>query len=62
VLAELGVTNAELSKNINRNKVSVSRWCTNDAQPSLEILYEIAEFLDVSIMELIIDNKKDQKK
>ncbi len=59
MLAELGVTNAELSKNINRNKVSVSRWCTNDAQPSLEILYEIAEFLGVSVKDLLIDNKKD---
>ena len=58
VLAEIGITNAELSKNIGRNKVSVSRWCTNESQPSIETLFEIAEFLNVSIKDLLVDNKK----
>jgi transcriptional regulator with XRE-family HTH domain len=58
VLAELGVTSSQLSEKIGRNKVSVSRWCTNESQPTLETLYEIAEFLDVSIKDLILDNKK----
>ena len=58
MLAEIGMTNAELSENIGRNRVSVSRWCTNESQPSLETLFEIAEFLDVSVKDLLVDNKK----
>ena len=58
VLAEMGITNAELSGNIGRNKVSVSRWCTNESQPSIETLFEIAEFLNVSVKDLLVDNKK----
>ncbi|MEM9299975.1 MAG: helix-turn-helix transcriptional regulator [Bacteroidota bacterium] len=59
VLAELGITSAQLSENIGRNKVSVSRWCTNESQPSIETLYDIAEFLDVNVKDLLVDNKKD---
>ena len=58
----MGITNAELSGNIGRNKVSVSRWCTNESQPSIETLFEIAEFLNVSVKDLLVDNKKSSSK
>ena len=58
VLTEQGRTNKWLSEKIGKNTTTVSRWCTNDIQPSLETLLEIAEILNVDIKELLISSKK----
>lgn len=58
VLAEKSITQKELSEHLNIGNVSVSRWCTNDTQPSLETLHNIAEFLKVRICDLIQEQKK----
>jgi transcriptional regulator with XRE-family HTH domain len=57
VLAEKNKTNKDLAKLLNRTESSVSRWCTNDIQPSVEILYEISKFLKVDIRELLTSTK-----
>ena len=36
---------------------TVSKWCTNTSQPSLETLKSIAKVLDVDIHELIFRTK-----
>ena len=59
VLAEKNKTNKDLAKLLNRTESSVSRWCTNDIQPSVEILYEISKFLKVDIRELLTSTKWD---
>ena len=53
VLAEKEKTNKWLAEQVGRSEVSVSRWCTNEAQPSLQILWEIANALNVNIHALI---------
>jgi transcriptional regulator with XRE-family HTH domain len=58
VLVEQGRTNKWLADKLGKNSTSVSRWCTNDAQPSLETLVEIAEVLGVDVRELLVSNKK----
>ncbi|MEL7145223.1 MAG: helix-turn-helix transcriptional regulator [Bacteroidota bacterium] len=57
VLAEQDVTAVELAKALNKSNVSISRWCTNESQPSLESLFEIANYLQVSVKELLVDNQ-----
>lgn len=57
VLAEKGKTNRWLANELNKNETTVSRWCTNDAQPPLETLSKIAEVLDVEISELLQKTK-----
>ncbi len=57
VLAEKDRTNKWLSEKVRKNRTTVSRWCTNDMQPSLETLVEIAEVLDVDVRELLISTK-----
>ncbi len=47
VLAEKQVANKWLAEKINISTTTVSRWCTNKTQPSLETLVEIAEILKV---------------
>lgn len=53
VLAEKEKTNADLANALGKNQATVSRWCTNDAQPGLETLFEIAEYLDSEVSDLI---------
>jgi transcriptional regulator with XRE-family HTH domain len=57
VLAEENVASKELAKHLDRTESTVSRWCTNDVQPSVEVLYQIAKFLDVDIRELLVSTK-----
>lgn len=58
VLAEQDRTNKWLAEKIGKNRTTVSRWCTNDMQPSIETLAEVAEILDVDIRELLLRTKK----
>ncbi|UWX56483.1 helix-turn-helix domain-containing protein [Maribacter litopenaei] len=54
VLAEQDRTNKWLAEKVGKSRTTVSRWCTNEMQPSLETLREIAEALGVDIRELLI--------
>jgi transcriptional regulator with XRE-family HTH domain len=38
VLAEKNFTSKELAQRLNKSETTVSRWCTNDIQPSIETL------------------------
>ena len=58
VLAERQITNKKLSERMNLSTTTVSRWCTNNAQPSLETLVEIAEVLGVDIKDLLVSTRK----
>lgn len=58
VLADKGKTSKWLAQEIGRDRSTVSRWCTNDMQPPLEVLYQIAELLEVDVRELLVPNKK----
>jgi len=40
------------------NKTTVSKWCTNQMQPTMETLFAIAEALDVDARDLIVSTKK----
>lgn len=57
VLVEKYRTNKWLAETLKRNEATVSRWCTNENQPSLETLYQIAQVLDVDIRELLNKTK-----
>lgn len=57
VLAEKGTSNLWLAEAMQRNKATVSKWCTNESQPSIETLFEIADRLNVDVKELLVSNK-----
>jgi len=57
VLAEQNKTNKWLAKKLNKNETTISRWCTNEIQPSMETLVEIARLLGVDVRELINSTK-----
>jgi len=57
VLAEKGKTNNWLAEELSMNRTTVSKWCTNDVQPTMETLFRIAEVLDVNVRELLVATK-----
>lgn len=57
VLAEKGKANKWLAEEVHVNINTVSKWCTNRIQPSVETLFEIAEALDVEARELLVLRK-----
>ena len=57
VLAENGKTNKWLAEKLRKNETTISRWCTNEVQPSIETLVEIAYLLNIDIKELINSTK-----
>ena len=58
VLAETGRTNLWLAEELNVNPTTVSKWCTNDVQPTMDSLFRIATTLDVDVRDLLVSNKK----
>lgn len=57
VLAEKGVKNKWLAENLGMDESTVSQWCTNRRQPSLETLLKVSHLLSVDIRELIHSSK-----
>ena len=58
VLAEQKRTNKWLAEQLGKDPASVSKWCTNASQPSLETLVEIARSLNVDVKDLLWSTKE----
>jgi putative transcriptional regulator len=57
VLLEKEKTNLWLAEKLQVSKTTVSKWCTNDNQPTVETLFKIAEVLKVDVCELLVTKK-----
>lgn len=57
VLAEKNRTNKWLAEQLGKDPATVSKWCTNTAQPGLETLVEISKALDVDVSQLLRTSK-----
>ena len=53
MLAEKGKTNKWLATQLGKDPATVSKWCTNAAQPTLETIMLIAKMLEVGIEDLV---------
>ena len=53
VLVERKKTGKWLAEQLGKNPSTVSKWCSNVAQPDLATLVKIASLLNVNIQELI---------
>ena len=58
VLERQGRSQKWLASKIGRSNNSVNSYVQNRTQPSMELLYLIAETQEIDIKELIISNKK----
>jgi transcriptional regulator with XRE-family HTH domain len=52
-LVEKQKTNRWLAEQMGKSENTISRWCSNKSQPSLEDLFRIAELLEVDYTDLI---------
>ncbi|RHL98823.1 helix-turn-helix transcriptional regulator [Phocaeicola vulgatus] len=53
VLVENGKTGKWLAEQVGKNEATISRWCSNKMQPSLDMLVKIAGLLNVDPRQLI---------
>ena len=53
VLAEQKKTGKWLAEQLGKDQSTVSKWCSNKMQPSLEMLSQIAKVLNVETKDLI---------
>lgn len=53
-LVERKRTSKWLAEQLGKDPGTVSKWCTNTTQPSLETLVEIAKILEMDPRELIV--------
>ena len=55
VLVEQHKTAKWLAEQMEKDPATISKWCTNKAQPSLETIKKIAEILQVKMSDLVIN-------
>ena len=53
VLAEKKRTNKWLAEQLGKDPATVSKWCTNSCQPTLETMMKIATLLNVEMNDLV---------
>ena len=57
VLEEKGLTQIWLAKQLGKSYNMVNSYAKNRRQPSIEILFKIAEILDIEARDLIVSTK-----
>lgn len=62
VLGEMDITQTWLSKELGKSYNMVNSYVQNRRQPSIEVLFKIAELLNVDARDLIVSTKEKIKK
>ena len=58
VLAEERKTNMWLAEKLEMSPNTVSKWCTNQMQPTIETLFRIANVLEIEARDLLVNSKR----
>ena len=61
VLVEKKKSGKWLAEQLGVSVTTTSRWCSNSSQPDLYTLNKIAQMLNVSVFELIVNNKRSEQ-
>lgn len=56
VLVEKRRTGVWLAEQLGVSPVTISKWCSNTTQPTLQTLDKIAELLEIDMRELLTSN------
>ena len=57
VLVKKKRTGKWLAEQIGKSNCTVSKWCSNAAQPDIPTLSKLAEVLEVDIRDLLVGNE-----
>ena len=57
VLVEKKRTGKWLAEQLGKNPSTISKWCSNVAQPDLATIVKIAALLEVGVQDLVISAK-----
>lgn len=60
VLDRKGIKQIWLAEQLGKSYNMVHSYAQNKRQPSIDVLYKIAEILNVDIKELLVSNKPEQ--
>lgn len=60
MLVEKKRTSKWLAEQLGKDPATISKWCTNAAQPTLDVLLRIADLLKVHYTELVRDSKGNE--
>lgn len=52
-MVDNGKTNKWLAEQLGKDPATVSKWCTNACQPSLEMMITISKLLKVDLNDLV---------
>jgi putative transcriptional regulator len=58
ILVEQNKSSKWLAEKLGKNESTVSRWCTNNTQPPVDTLSDIAKLLNIDIRELLSPTKR----
>ncbi|MBR5352370.1 MAG: helix-turn-helix transcriptional regulator [Bacteroidales bacterium] len=61
VLVEKNKTSKWLAETLGKDPATVSKWCTNTSQPSIETFLEIARLLEVDIKDLLVESSVNRQ-
>jgi putative transcriptional regulator len=61
IIKNQGRTQKWIASQIDRSENTISLWCLNKIQPSIEDLYRIAELLNVDPRDLLVAPTKPSK-
>ena len=61
VLEEKGIKQKWLAEKLGKSYNMVNSYVQNRKQPRLEVLYDIAEILDIGVKDLISEHKNTDK-
>ncbi len=61
VLVEKKRTSKWLAEALGKDPATISKWCTNTSQPSIETFLEIARLLDVDITDLLVKTEGNRQ-
>lgn len=59
ILSERGIKQTWLAEQLGKSYNMVNSYTTNRRQPSIEVLYRIADILHVNVKDLLVDNSKN---
>lgn len=57
VLAEKGKSAKWLAESLGKDPATISKWCTNRNQPTIETFIKVARILEIDVRELFVSTK-----